>query len=134
MYETSLTLGIRPRSLAGILFVPLILAILIAGVCQSITGEQIVWSAGGPLTLLLELARLCYGVTAAIFAIHGFIDYFQGYMTRLHWLPGSMDDLEDDEPTIEEDIAWLIFPNHLDGAVLAGGLSLASSLALALMA
>jgi len=135
MYEQAIQLGLQRRALAAVLTVPLMLAILLAGMAQSLSGGQVILAAGGPLALVLELACLCYGVAAAIHAIHGILDHIQGRMTRLRWLPEPVDeDDEEEEPVIAESVAWLMFPNHLDCAVLAGGLALAASQMLSLVA
>src|SRR3712207_5254756 len=104
MYEQAIHIGLQRRALAAVLTVPLMLAILLAGVSQSVSNDQVVLAAGGPLALVLELARLCYGVAASIYAIHGVLDHMQGRLTRLRWLPEPMDEDDEEEPTIAESV------------------------------
>lgn len=129
--------AIDMHAFVGIAAGPAVATVLSAGLVQSLghwTGTDPVASMGGPAPMLLGTAVLIYAVFALVHLLHAIGDRLTGQPTPLWWRPGSDAwAAQDDEDPARMTIAVAappIFPAHIDGAVLSGGLSLAAWLSL----
>ncbi|WP_207480855.1 hypothetical protein [Arenibaculum pallidiluteum] len=123
--------AIDGRALLGIAIGPAVIAVLMSALAQSAGawfGRDVVTESGGPVTLLLGTGVLLYAVFALMHGLHALGDALLSERTPLWWQP--------DLVTEESDVllAPPAFPTHVDGAVLSGGLALASWLVLCLVA
>lgn len=114
----------------GIATGPGIAGVLTAGMIQSLGhwhGTDAVAAAGGAGPLLLGTTVLLYAMFALVHLLHAVADGITGRKTPLWWNPGLVGE---DEETADAPPAAPLFPNHVDGAVLSGGLALAAWLVL----
>jgi hypothetical protein len=129
--------AIDMNAFVGIAAGPAAVTVLAAGLVQSIghwSGADPVGTMGGPVPLLLGTAVLIYAVFALVHLLHAVGDHLTGQPTPLWWCPGSDAwEAQRDEGAADMALAAAsvpIFPAHIDGAVLSGGLSLAAWLSL----
>jgi len=116
--------AVDSRALLGIALGPAAISILMAALAQSLGawfGRDIVAEAGGPAALVVGTAVLLYAVFALMHGLHALGDALLSERTPLWWQPDLVADGESDALLTPP-----AFPAHVDGAVLSGGLALAS--------
>lgn len=111
---------VDPQRLLSVMAIPLAAAIAIAATVTA-TGSATdpVGEAGGALALVLEFAKFCYLAVAMAHLSGAIAERIGGGMAAGLWL----DEFDAPEPAPKEEF-WRAFPNHVDGAAIAGAVTL----------
>jgi len=113
---------IELQHLASVILLPAVAGVMIAGaVGMTMPGslQEAPWSA-----FALSLVKLCYLGTAAAQLGRWVAERTDGGPGNPAWWVGDHDDLPSPEDMKADPAAWHPFPNALDGALLALGLTM----------
>ncbi|MBP2227578.1 hypothetical protein J2847_000858 [Azospirillum agricola] len=108
------------QRLLSVVAIPLAAAIAMAAAVAA-TGSVTdpIGEAGGALAFVLEFAKFCYLAVATAHLSGAIAERIGGGMAAGLWL----DEFDAPEPLSKEEF-WQAFPNHVDGAAIAGAVAL----------
>lgn len=110
---------IDTQRLLSVAAIPLAAAIAMAATVAATGGAtDPVAEAGGPMAFILEFTKFCYLAVAAAHLSGAITERLCGGIAAGLWL----DEYDAPEPTPKEEF-WRAFPNHVDGAAIAGALT-----------
>ena len=111
---------IDPQRLLSVALIPLAAALAIATtVAATGSATDPVGEAGGTLAFVLEFVKLCYLAVATAHLSGAIAERTCGGMAAGLWL----DEFDSPEATPKEEF-WRAFPNHVDGAAIAGAVTM----------
>lgn len=108
------------QRLLSVVAIPLAAAIAMAAtVAATGSATDPVGEAGGAMAFVLEFAKFCYLAVATAHLSGAIAERTCGGMAAGLWL----DEFDAPEPAPKEEF-WRAFPNHVDGAAIAGAVAL----------
>jgi hypothetical protein len=108
------------QRLLSVVAIPFAAAVAMATAVAATGGfTDPVAEAGGPLPFVLEFVKFCYLAVGMAHLSGAIADRVTGGLAA----GLSIDELDEPEPVSKEEF-WRAFPNHLDGAAIATGVTL----------
>ncbi|MCG5241746.1 hypothetical protein [Azospirillum doebereinerae] len=108
------------QRLLSVAAIPLAAAVAMATTVAAVGGvTDPVAEAGGAMAFVLEFIKFCYLAVATAHLSGAITDRICGGMAAGLWL----DEFDAPEPAPKEEF-WQSFPNHVDGAAIAGAVTM----------